>query len=435
MNPRNKTVRLLCAALLLAATSVGAAWAAPSLVITGQGGTYDVQGQGFDGVGAMDLTLGYDASTLANPRVNQGGMISGAMMAPNTTAPGVVRVGIITSNVQGITGSGSILSLNFNTMGEKAGHITSFSATLYSVKGVKITAQTGILVSDAGTSPISGQPSSDIRLTTPGQQSLPTAQQPYGVTGTSAATSPAILGGVPLAETGRSQEPSRRTEETTIGMTDPNRSVDSPSEIVPETASSPEHQNEQSRPERTAVTPSKEKPQTVPKNVVCQSVQSLFREYTGPKTLQALSALFYQSTCPGVRQEPAIALSDGTTKVRVFIDRIAPDSSSPNFALEGVKLVSLTTAGTTYILEVLPELRTTLATISVVDEGSATTIPLTLAPPLDVQTIPTGKLDESSFALFLKGQGAQGDINGDGVKNYLDEYIFTANYLVKGGKK
>ena len=95
MTHTTKAGGFLCATLLLAAVSVGAAWGAPSLVITGQGGVYDVQGQGFDGGGAMDITLEYDSATLANPRVSQGRLISGAMMS-NTlclcTLLGSVRI-------------------------------------------------------------------------------------------------------------------------------------------------------------------------------------------------------------------------------------------------------------------------------------------------------------------------------------------------------
>jgi hypothetical protein len=55
-------------------------------------------------------------------------------------------------------------------------------------------------------------------------------------------------------------------------------------------------------------------------------------------------------------------------------------------------------------------------------------VPLGVAPRLNADLDNSGTVTESDFALFLK-EGAPFDLNGDGKRDYLDDYLFTANYL------
>ena len=65
----------------------------------------------------------------------------------------------------------------------------------------------------------------------------------------------------------------------------------------------------------------------------------------------------------------------------------------------------------------------------ILTDSDAIDYPLTLAPPVkDITAL------EADFAAFLKDSGAKPpkhDLNGDGVHDYLDNYIYTANYLSK----
>jgi hypothetical protein len=62
---------------------------------------------------------------------------------------------------------------------------------------------------------------------------------------------------------------------------------------------------------------------------------------------------------------------------------------------------------------------------------------LTVVPPLpaNLKIGNGGKLTEADFNQFLKERGTDKaprfDLNGDGKRDYVDDYIFTANYLVK----
>jgi hypothetical protein len=70
--------------------------------------------------------------------------------------------------------------------------------------------------------------------------------------------------------------------------------------------------------------------------------------------------------------------------------------------------------------------------------GVTREFPLTVAPKVQVDLIKPGTVSEADFALFLKERGTaaapKSDRNADGRRDYLDEYIFTANYLAQQAK-
>jgi hypothetical protein len=195
-------------------------------------------------------------------------------------------------------------------------------------------------------------------------------------------------------------------------------------EIVTETA--PERKS-------PAAEPSAASPEN--KNVVYQSVLERFREFKGEKTPKSLTALFAAAVMLGVRQEPAVVLTDGKTRVKVTIQSPSTGKETPNFALKGAKLISLKPDEDAWVIEALPDSKGYVAGITVQHNGSSTEIPLTVAPPLDADRVPAGGLSEAGYNIFLKERGTDKapryDLNGDGVRTYLDDYIFTANFIVK----
>jgi hypothetical protein len=55
--------------------------------------------------------------------------------------------------------------------------------------------------------------------------------------------------------------------------------------------------------------------------------------------------------------------------------------------------------------------------------------PLTVVPPAGAVTG-----NKADFAAFLKDSGVQApkfDLNGDGRHDYLDDYVYTAHYLIR----
>jgi hypothetical protein len=155
-----------------------------------------------------------------------------------------------------------------------------------------------------------------------------------------------------------------------------------------------------------------------------------FRTYQGERTPDILIALFTKVVSTSIHQDPPAVVSDGTSSVRVTVDLSAIKCSSANFALTGAKLVSLKNEDESgkWVLDVLPQTNTLKAALTMVCSKSIIDFPLTIVPPAGTVTG-----IKSDFDAFLKDSGAKipkYDLNGDGRHDYLDDYIYTAHYLI-----
>jgi hypothetical protein len=93
-----------------------------------------------------------------------------------------------------------------------------------------------------------------------------------------------------------------------------------------------------------------------------------------------------------------------------------------------------------WLVEARPDKGATRAAIIInLADGKTRETPLTISPKARVDLVIPGKVTETDFALFLKERGTTSapkfDLNGDGKRDYLDDYIFTANYLVTQEKE
>jgi hypothetical protein len=171
------------------------------------------------------------------------------------------------------------------------------------------------------------------------------------------------------------------------------------------------------------------------KTMLYKSVLERFREFKGEKTPQALIALF---TSADGRQDPPIVLSDGKTTVKVVLE-LHSNAEDNNFLLDGASLISLTKKeGDYWIAELLPEKNTAEATVSVPRNNRWHVAPLTVSPPREAAMgWSSGKPAEADFKLYLylrergTAKAPRFDLNGDGRCDYVDDYIFAANYLAR----
>ncbi|MDD2540300.1 MAG: hypothetical protein PHH28_04555, partial [Desulfuromonadaceae bacterium] len=156
-----------------------------------------------------------------------------------------------------------------------------------------------------------------------------------------------------------------------------------------------------------------------------------FRAYQGAKTPDIFIALFKKEIAPNIHQKPAIALSDGKTLLKIVVKFKSNNDKSPNFALNGAKLVSVHKDDTslTWIIEALPQAGVMQADLTILTDTDIITYPLTLAPPISGFSP-----SKTNFITFTKNNGPanlKNDLNNDGKLDYLDDYIYTANYLVR----
>lgn len=154
--------------------------------------------------------------------------------------------------------------------------------------------------------------------------------------------------------------------------------------------------------------------------------------YRGERSPAILTALVGREVSPTIRQEPAAALSDGHTKVRVTA-RLAPgDGGTPNFASTGASLIAIARDPALpqgWVITLLPRQNGTKATLTILNGSQLIDYPLTLAPP-----VAEVSGSEADFALFLKDSGVfppKRDLNGDGRHDSLDDFIYTVNHLAR----
>ena len=68
-------------------------------------------------LGSMNFTLTYDPTVVRVNQVHVGDLVRGALFRANTTAPGVIRFGVVVQSGQEITGIGPVAHMNFTALG------------------------------------------------------------------------------------------------------------------------------------------------------------------------------------------------------------------------------------------------------------------------------------------------------------------------------
>jgi hypothetical protein len=392
-------------------------------ISSGGNGVFDLQGSGFSGVAGAKITISYDTATLANARVVQGGLMSGGMMAVNTSPPGTIVLALVSTTA--FNGSGSIATITFDLLpGESLGRIQSLAAELYGLTGGKTIASTSIY-NPTGSRTQDATGKGTTTSDTQGSQQKTDATT-TSTTGSGGTTVPVVGGSVNMPGEGGTAKGEPKGAEAAESAT-------KQKELQGEKEAG--EAGEKPQPEAAAAGDTAKK--TESKSVSYPSVQERFRTYAGSRTVEALVALFDRNDMAGIRQEPPVALSDGATHVTVYINLPTAGKDAPNFAFTNAKYLSMKMAGENiWEVEMLPDTGAISAEVKVLLDGAITGIPLAVAPPLPAGVkIGSGMVSEADFIQFLNERGTvkapRFDLNGDGTRDYIDDYIFTANYLVK----
>lgn len=398
----------IATAIVMLLVNASLALGAASLTIDASdsgNGIFTVQGNDMGEVAAIDITLSYDAAALGSPSVSQGSLISGAIMAANTNNPGSIKIGI--ARLSPFSGSGPIVTVTFAK--HTGGSVNIASSTLTDVNGNDLSPEGSAPTPGANATPGTPSPTTPTTNSATNPTTTPPASSPGG-------SGPTSLGTVTMPSDSQPQ----------------NEAKPAP---APETAAKPAETPAPAQTPAPAETsaPAAKRAEAIDTTANI-AVLERFLDYHGAKTPAILIALFKQPISPYFRQEPFVALSDGTTTVTIVADLSAVTGRSPNFALNGAKLVSLKQDGvsSTWFIEALPAKGALSASLMVLSDSHVIEYPLTIAP-----AIPNAAATEAEFAAFLKDAAktpAQHDLNGDGKYDGIDDYIYTANYLVRQQK-
>lgn len=394
---------LVLSALVLLPVPV---FATPSISISSPAadGTFILRGEQMAEVAGLDIRIGYDAGKLGNPRVRTGSLVAGMMSASNTGNP--VRLAIM--GARPVSGSGVIATISFDRTGASPGAVTALTGSLFDANGKRV----------AMLQPTISNPA-DIASDAGLQQEPAT---PVATASNAATARPFMVGG-----TLSLPQPEERPGETR-------------SAVAPQTAPPEEPRYRKEPPAPVPVpdqidVPAKApvQPVTAPRQL--PSVLERFRQFQGERTVAKLCALFAREAAERFRQLPPIAVADGKKTVTLIIEMETGDRA-PNFALDSCDFVSLQrTAEGRWCIEVRPERGAVQACVTMLYDGLIQEIPLTVTPLAEVTAGNTGGVSEADFRLFLKERGTPSaprfDMNKDGRRDYLDDYIFTANYLVR----
>ena len=94
---------ILCSINLLASAASGA-----SITLNSSGASsYQLSGNGFSKVAALNVSVTYDPSALEAPRISQGPLANGTIFVANPNLPGEIKIAFI--HQSGVSGTGGTL--------------------------------------------------------------------------------------------------------------------------------------------------------------------------------------------------------------------------------------------------------------------------------------------------------------------------------------
>ena len=390
-------------------------------IATAGNGVFTLQGAGLQGVAGIQLAISYDATILSAPQVTLGNLVGERFHGVNVNA-NPMQIAVVDTVNFGGSGSGTIATVTFGS-GTAAAGITGLSGTLIDQNSKAVAAQFTVVAPDPTAA------TADAQNGGTNNSSGGTASTPTTPTTAAVGTQPFVVGGTltfPSAETQVKEKVQAVAQE----------SSDRPAAIregARELTVPPAEAGEEKAPAQRPVA------QAIPAPAPVQSVLERFRLFQGEKTVKNLVALFSRESTASFSQSPAIAIADGTASVVLTISKVAGDRA-PNFAFNSARYVSLTRVGDgEWEVEVRPEPGVLKASVSMLANGSLQEFPLTVTPKAEVLLSKAGEVSEADFLQFLKEPGTPAapkhDLNKDGKRDYLDDYIFTANYLLKLAEK
>jgi len=392
---------------------------AAKLILTNAGsGVYIIQGIEMDGVSGVDLTVTYDSSSLSNPTVTQGALISGGLMSYNAGTTGKIRIVAVTSSTY--KGSGVVATLAFTRNMKVAAKTPLLTANAIDMNTKSVDISTGYDEGSATQTPQTADNQND------NQNDV--TQNDNNNDGTSGTYPATWLSGVTMpSDTAAGNEKKDEVKQVEVPATD----------ALKEPASSEAKDSGDAQEQPAEPKGEKEKAKE-PKFFAYKGVLETLNAYTGPRQPKEILDLFGQQS-KGYRQEPPVFLADGKGVLKVRLMPPHDAVSAPNVAInKEAQLVSFRRGDeNSWVVELRPKKGAYRVVLTYFVDDIITEIPLTVAPLLESYNgKPFAALTEVDFRQFLARGGTPADqkaadLNGDGAVDAVDDYFFAANYLVQ----
>lgn len=409
----SKLVALLSAIILTSLLSNAASAATVSMVASGNNSFY-VQGSGMNEAAGIELSIKYD-QTLTSPKIEQGN-VGGMFVSNPIISLNTIKIAIVSANRFPENAQIAKISFAPNSASSPLPIITAYN--FIDSKGAPLTKTTSNLTAE------SPAIINEITQPTATPDSTPVATSPTTTTTVVTSTSnqnPTYIGGVAFPV-----ETSVKSDAQPIAQTTPDPTIP---EYTPESTSTTVL--EQTKPEEKQTDVSKT--DVTVQHTIYKGVLDRFKQFGGVKKLTGMTELFNKKVALSIQQVPEVLLSDGKNKATLTIDlsdRII--GASTNFATNGGKLISFKQNPQIkgrWVVEIIPENSRLDVVLTIITEGEELDYPLTVAPIIKT-TLP---IDEVGWNRFIKEIGTKKvplhDFNNDGIRNYIDEYIFVANFL------
>lgn len=370
----------LCLWLLAVAASAG------EITLSHVGnGQWQVSASELKNIHALDLQLNYDPQRLPGLFATAGAGLAGAMSAINDKAPGIIRLGVASS--QPLPQGGILLKLQ-TSVPESELLVHSFSVKTFDGDG-KIVPTTALqqlpapplslpVPTETVTTPVSSQP----LIVTPrrgssvsGSVTLPAGYSPVGAEKTPPPPLP-----MPAQEQGRKTTPASISAAGAPASSGPEKRFHSQEEIV------------------TAI-----------------------ERLPLPWTVAAIKTIFLKpATASQVRQIPPVVLADGKSRVSLYLPK-SLSQKTPTVGVQGCSLGSIWDAREQgWEVELVTRTEVWPAKALLLGEGDLIQFPVVIVPSLAI-TPPAS--DNIAIPTV--------DYDGNGVITALDAYLYVGNLLAQ----
>ena len=450
--------RILTAAIMMLMLRLAVSAEAASIVVdrVGTSNVYAVKGYDFVDVGGVEAEIHYDPATLSNPRITQGPLLASTMFIPNAKFS-ASSVKITAMSLSAIKGSGDLATITFDLKTQTPGPA---SLAVGRLKFVGVTANKITPVDEATAAAIAkakadadaqaaadAQAKADLEAKAATQEAdrvaaeerakaarlekaraeaaaraaeeriraaeARTTTYASAAAGTSVGTITLPADQIAAAEAGKKTDYQPLVTDLRKDMTLPLGDTDS---------------KQGSSGEKTAESAKEEQK----KSVSYKSTVQLFKDFKGERNSKSLIPLFAEISPIDFKQEPPIAFSDGKTPLKITLVIKPTGSETPKFLFQGANVKQLSGTGeqtTTWTIDAIPKKDAVEAVLTVVDGQTAMDFPLTVVPRIDPLLTKAKALSEADFAAYL-AKPPRFDLNKDGKFDAVDDFIYTANFIV-----